>query len=155
MKKFSISILTLFISIFTFSQTQTFYISKIEIMDPNNNQWVQLMTYSKFNLHIDGNKNISFEDSNMKLMSILAGSQYISSHSYITYTNKELMDSDKVKGFDSYMGSINLHGNNNFTITEQASVFFWYHPGTSNVRVLEMRNKICMCYVRLWIEKVK
>jgi hypothetical protein len=156
MKKLFIIILTLSISICSISQTQTFYISKIEIRDPNaEGRWDQLMTYSKINLHIDGNKNIYFEDDpNMRLMSILAGSKYVSSYSNISYINKELMESDKVKSFDSYIGTINLNGKNNFTISDEASVFFWYFPGTNNVRVIEIRNRVCMCYVRLWIEKV-
>ena len=156
MKKLSLLILITLLTIFeSNAQANTFSITRVQIKDPNSGTWSELMTYSKLNLMIDENKNIQFYDENLKLMEILAGKEYVGQYDIISFNNKGLDSSDGSNGSNGvfgYNGKIKLSGNNNFSTSADAYVSFIYYPGTSNLGMIEVRNKLCMCYVRLTIK---
>lgn len=156
MKKLSFLLLiTLFTAIVSNAQTNTYSITKIQIKDPNTGNWNELMTFSKLNLTVDGNKNIQFYDENLRLIEILAGKNYVGQFDNIYFSNKGYDTKDGSNGSNGifgYNGKIILNGNNNFDTSGDAYASFIYYPGTSNLGMIEIRNKLCMCYVRLKIK---
>lgn len=153
MKKLSLLFLiTLYTALVSNAQTNTYSITRVQIKDPNSGSWSELMTYSKLNLIVDQNKNIQFYDDNLRLMEILADKKYVGQYDNISFSNKGLDSEDASKGIFGYNGKIILNGNNNFATSGDAYASFFYYPGTSNLGMIEIRNKLCMCYVRLTIK---
>ena len=156
MKKILLLVLiSLLIAIVSNAQSKTYSITKVQIKDPNSGSWSELMTYSKLNLIVDDSKNILFYDENLKLLEILAGKNYVGQYDNISFSNKGYDSQDGTNGSNGifgYNGKITLNGNNNFATSGDAYASFIYYPGTSNLGMIEIRNKLCMCYVRLTIK---
>lgn len=155
MKKIILLVLITLITVFVSTAQKTYSISRVQIKDPNSGSWSELMTYSKLNLTIDENKNIQFYDDNFRLMEILAGRNYVGQYDNIFFSNKGLDSEDGSNGSNGifgYKGKMILNGKNNFSTSGDAYASFIYYPGTSNLGMIEVRNKLCMCYIRLTIK---
>lgn len=153
-KKSLLFLITLFTAIVCNAQTNTYSFTKIQVSETNGESWRDLITYRQFNLTIDENKNIKFYDQNMVLMQILAGKGYVGQYDNVSFSNNGAAIEDASKGIFAYNGKITLHSNKNFNIREDAYVYFYYYPGTSNLGMIEIRNKLCTCYVRLTVKKL-
>lgn len=155
MKKILLFVLITLTTVFVSNAQKTYSITRVQIKDPNSGSWSELMTYSKLNLNIDENKNIQFYDDNLRLMEILADKKYVGQYDNISFSNKGLDSEDASNGSNGifgYNGKIILNGKNNFSTSGDAYASFIYYPGTSNLGMIEIRNKLCMCYIRFTIK---
>jgi hypothetical protein len=155
MKKILLFVLITLTTVFVSNAQRNYSITRVQIKDPNSGSWSELMTYSKLNLIVDENKNIQFYDDNFRLMEILSEKKYVGEYDNISFSNKGLDSGDPGNGSNGvfgYNGKIVLNGKNNFSTSGDAYASFIYYPGTSNLGMIEIRNKLCMCYVRLTIK---
>lgn len=157
MKKLSLILLITFLtSLTSHAQSKTYTITKVQIMDPKTRSWDEYnMSFNKLELTIDQNKNIQFYDYNMNLMVILAGKEYVGQYDNVSFSNDGLDLADANNGSNDvfgYNGKIKLTGHNNFPASADAYASFIYYPGTSNLGMIEIRNKFCMCYLRFTIK---
>ena len=133
------------------AKSQEFSVKRIQIKNPNTNSWDELMTFSKLNINVLESKNIVFYDYNLRMVEILAGKEYVGGYDNVSFTNSGLESKDANKGIYGYTGFINLSGKNNFTIKKEAYVSLMYYPGSNKLGMIEIGNKLCMCYIRFWL----
>ena len=133
-----------------FSQ-QTYKLKKIEIQNPQNNNWDEVVLYTPLEIYIDENKNITFNDYHMTFMELLAGKNYVGQYDNLIFLNSGLDKSDTEKFTDSYNGKLKLVGSKNLPQSKDAYVNFMYYPQTKNLGIIEISNYFCMCHIRLWL----
>jgi hypothetical protein len=90
----------------------------------------------------------------MILMKILAGERYVGQYDNVSFINNGLDSEDVSNGIFAYNGKVTLKSNKNFNYSGDAYTYFFYYPGTSNLGMIEIRNKLCTCYVRLTLKKL-
>ena len=149
MKKILFFLIVLF-SISNFAQT-TYKLKKIEIQNPNNNRWDEIVLIAPLEIYIDENKNITFNDYHMTFMELLAGKNYIGQYDSLIFLNSGLDKSDSAKSIDGYNGKLKLIGSSNLPQSKSAYVNFMYYPNTKKLGIIEISNYFCQCYVRLWL----
>ena len=138
-------------NISTISNAQTNYkLSKIEIQNPRDNSWVEMVLLAPLEIYIDENKNITFNDYHMTFMEILAGKEYIGLYDALIFINSGL-NPDENNNYDGYDGKLKLVGNKNLPQSKDAYARFMYYPNSKKLGIIEISNYFCRCHVRLWL----
>jgi hypothetical protein len=150
MKKIIIIILVLITPII--SQAQSIHkLKKIEIQNPRDNSWVEMMLIAPLEIYIDENKNITFADYHMTFMEILAGKEYIGLYDALVFNNSGLKETNSEKNYDGYSGKLKLNGSKNLPQSKDAYVRFMYYPNSKKLGIIEISNYFCQCHVRFWL----
>lgn len=127
---------------------ETKIVSKIEIQDQTTGSWVEKMTFRKLEFGINSKKDLSFSDESNVFVTLMAGNENKYKYDGLYFENIKEISNENYSTV--YSGKFKLLSKNDFTITGDAYVYFYYDKG-GKLGVIEIRNNIGNRAVRVWL----